>query len=250
MTMLARHMLRVATLGLLLSALPAAAQTCRQALVLGLDVSLSVNTNDFVLQRQGLARALLDAQVMDAMIRPEGPYIELAIFEWTGSFSQNLLVDWTVIDSPTRLRAIAVTLFEKPQKLRSGRTGLGAAMQYARDMLLTRDHCESLTLDISGDGQNNSGVRPQLVKHEMAAAGITVNALVIEPDGYELPNEKAEPIPLSQYFQTRVIVGATSFVETIVGFKSYEAAMRRKLLRELLPAISHLVANPSVPPRL
>lgn len=235
----ARFVLRAAPFWLLLSAQTAAAQTCRQALVLALDVSLSVNTLDFALQRQGLANALLDAQVMDAIISPDGPHVELAVFEWSGSFSQNLLVDWTVIDSPATLQAISATLIDAPQTLRSGRTGLGAALEHARDMLLTRAHCAVLTMDISGDGQNNSGIAPQLVKDQIADLGITINALVIEPDGPTLPVEDAEPIPLSVYFHRRVIAGPAAFVETIVGFGSYGDAMKRKLLRELMPAVSY-----------
>jgi hypothetical protein len=44
---------------------------------------------------------------------------------------------------------------------------------------------------------------------------------------------QAEISGLSAYFQTNVIVGADSFVETALGFEDYAAAMTRKLEREL-----------------
>lgn len=219
---------------LLAAATAGAAQSCRQALVLALDVSLSVNPHEFELQRRGLAAALLDTQVADALLVP-GPPVELAIFEWSGQYDQALLVDWTAIDSRAMLRAVADTLIGRPQTLRSGRTGLGAAMRYARDMLATRTHCPTHTLDISGDGPNNNGVRPSIVKPEMAAAGITVNALVILNDS---PVASAVGGGLVGYFRDWVVTGPAGFLETVAGFNDYHEAIRRKLLRELTPTVS------------
>nr|WP_317056142.1 DUF1194 domain-containing protein [Roseovarius sp. W115]MDV2929739.1 DUF1194 domain-containing protein [Roseovarius sp. W115] len=53
----------------------AKAQSCAHALVLGLDVSLSVDAQDFALQRQGLANALLDPAVSDAMLHMPGGHV-------------------------------------------------------------------------------------------------------------------------------------------------------------------------------
>lgn len=232
---MAVSILKSALIWLILSALSASAQSCRQALVLGLDVSLSVNTIDFRLQREGLARALTDSEVMAAMLDSSGSHVELAVFEWTGQFNQNLLIDWTVIDSPETLAQIADVLRQKPQGMRSGRTGLGAAMLYAHDILQTRAHCAAHTLDLSGDGLNNNGIQPELVRGRMDAAGIVVNGLVIEQ---EMHMAGGSARGLSLYFQDRVIVGPLSFVETIFGFEDYEAAIKRKLLRELAPSLA------------
>lgn len=226
------------------------ASSCRQALVLGLDVSLSVDAHDFVLQRNGLSSALLNASVQTAMLR--GPdHIELAVFEWSGSFDQKMLVDWTVIDSPATLQRIALALLQSQQETRSGRTALGAALSHARDLLLTRNHCETLTVDISGDGMNNSGFGPEMIKDELAALGIGVNALVIESS----PDQQFEHEPslgqLTDYFYENVIIGPSAFVEAIVGFTAYEAAIQRKLLRELVPSmVEHAPSRPRHPARL
>ena len=226
-------------LWLMLPAIPAAAQTCRQALLLGLDVSLSVNPIDFALQREGLARALLDDEVVAALLGSGNDQLELAVFEWSGQFDQTLLVDWTVVDSRQNLRRIATTLRESRQGMRSGRTGLGAAMLYARDILLSRGHCINLTLDISGDGANNNGILPELVRNQLDEAGIVVNALVIGTDKPNVAFGEIHVGQLARYFQERVIVGPASFVETIIGFEGYAEAMKRKLLRELMPSFVH-----------
>lgn len=157
------------------------AYACRQALILGLDVSHSVDRYDFKLQRDGLAAALVDKQVVDAMIGAVGNRVELAIFEWSGQSYQSLLINWTVIDSPQTLARISTTLAQSTRSPRSGRTALGSAMLFARDLLITRKNCVTHTLDISGDGKNNGGILPEMVKKQLDDAGIVVNGLVIGP---------------------------------------------------------------------
>ena len=228
----------------------AQAQSCRQALLLGLDVSLSVDPRDFTLQREGLSSALLDPSVQEAMLR--GPdNMELAVFEWSGSFDQKMLIDWTVIDSPQTLQRIALTLLSTTQETRSGRTALGAALSHARDLLLTRNHCETLTLDISGDGINNSGYAPETVRAELEEVGIGVNALVIESSPYESFENEHSLNQLTDYFYEHVIIGPSAFVEAIIGFDGYKEAIQRKLLRELVPSmVDRRPSRPAGPSRL
>ncbi len=204
--------------------------------MLGLDVSLSVNPIDFRLQREGLARALMDDEVVAAMLGTAGDHVDLAVFEWSGQFDQTLLVDWTVIDSRQTLATIATILRDSRQGMRSGRTGLGASMLYARDLLSTRGHCADWTVDISGDGANNNGIAPELVRDELGAAGIVVNALVIGTDKPNVEFGEFHVSQLARYFRDNVIVGPSAFVETIIGFDHYAVAIKRKLLRELSPS--------------
>lgn len=216
----------------------AAAQGCRQALALGLDVSLSVDRFEFTLQRSGLAAALTDPAVVAALLPSAGGHVELAVFEWTSRYSQALLADWTVIDGPATLAALADTLRTAPQASRTGRTAIGGAMLYGRDLLHRRRACGRLTLDLSGDGRNNTGIPPEDVRDRMAASGMTVNALVIDPS--------ADPAGLlAGYFRNNVIVGATAFVETVADFDGYRDGITRKLLRELTPALSWSAPPPS-----
>lgn len=218
------------------------AASCRQALLLALDVSLSVDPRDFALQRQGLSLALRTPAVREAMLR--GPdYMELAVFEWSGAFDQKMLVDWTVIDSPATLHQIALKLLSEGQEARSGRTALGAALTHARDLLLDRSHCETLTLDVSGDGVNNSGDAPETVKGDLERLGIGVNALVIEATLDQQFEDEPSVGQLADYFYENVIVGPSAFVEVIIGFDAYEEAIERKLLRELVPSMV-LVPSP------
>lgn len=203
-----------------------------------MDVSLSVNLIDFSLQRGGLAKALTDPEVMQAFLSDPDDLVYLAVYEWSGQYDQALLVDWTPVVSPVTLTGIAATLLEAPQLGRTGRTAIGEAMRYGADLLLSQGHCGTLTLDLSGDGPNNNGDAPERVQRELDAQGITVNGLVIETGGGEAAGASSGLSPLRGYYEARVIVGATSFVETVFGFRNFEAAMKRKLLRELIPAVA------------
>lgn len=222
----------VLTLYLWIGAAHAQAQTCRQALILGLDVSLSVNQNDFRLQRDGLAGALLDTDVTRAFLDPGG-YVELAVFEWSGQYDQTMIVDWTPIDSIETMQSIASALIDTPQSARTGRTGVGGAMLFARNKLMERRHCTVHTLDLSGDGQNNNGPEPQVLRDHLEQQGIVINGLVIEPGAPDIGNGL-----LSTYYHDKVIAGPNAFVETIFGFDNYQQAMTSKLLQELAPALS------------
>lgn len=182
---------------------------------------------EFALQRGGLAAAVEDPEVVQALTAPGG-HVKLAVFEWSGQFNQTLLVDWTAVQGPETLADISIRLRDAPQGIRSGRTGLGAAMLFARDQL-RRVECAVLTVDISGDGANNNGPRPSEIRQALEPEGVTVNALVIEP-------EATGPSGLTRYFQDNVISGPGAFTETIRGFKNYEDAIRRKILRETAPA--------------
>ncbi|MEQ9261234.1 MAG: DUF1194 domain-containing protein [Roseovarius sp.] len=248
-----RYVAHAATLAPLLALLIAstaasAQQACRQALLLGLDVSLSVDPVEFGLQRTGLARALTSATVAEAILPRGGAHVELAVFEWSGPFDQQPLVGWTVIDSRATLARLARRLVEAPQEARLGKTGLGAAMRHARRSLGSRAHCARLTLDLSGDGPSNSGPLPEAVKPEMEAAGITVNGLVIGIDPFATGSGEVDVIGLARYYDEKVITGPAAFVEAVIGFEGYQAAMERKLLRELTPSYAH--AAPPRPARL
>lgn len=222
-----------AVIGLALTA-AVSAEGCRQALALGLDVSLSVDPLEFRQQREGLANALLDPQVMQAMIGDPGARIEFAVFEWSGAYDQAILVDWTRVDNAAVLGTIAETLLESPQLERTGRTAIGSALLFGRDLLLQHGQCDHLTLDISGDGVNNNGPHPLNVRPLLENAGIQVNALLIvssDASGWTASD-------LTEYYRFNVITGPAAFTETIYDFKDYGEAMRRKLLRELTPQIS------------
>lgn len=213
---------------------PAAHAACRQALVLALDVSGSIDKREYRLQMDGLAAALMDAQVRQTMLAmPQAP-LALAIFEWSGSGYQSMLVDWTLIDGPATLDAVAARLAGRQRIKAPYTTGLGTALIFARALLDRAPGCWAETVDVSGDGKNNDGPPPEDVHRAATMGDATVNALVIGEDSAASPYLRDNEInELISYFDARVIWGANAFVESSVGYDGYAEAIKRKLIREM-----------------
>ncbi|WP_343294142.1 DUF1194 domain-containing protein [Ruegeria sp. ANG-R] len=93
-----------ATLLCLLSS-PLTAQ-CRQALALGLDVSGSVDSREYQLQLNGLAAALRHPDVVNLILSNPTTFVRVAIFEWSETGHQRLLLDWTDIRASADLHRI------------------------------------------------------------------------------------------------------------------------------------------------
>ena len=229
--------LRFAALTLLTAAsflgpVPAAAQDrpCRQALALGLDVSGSVDGAEYRLQLDGLAAALTHPDVTDALLAAAGAPVTIAVYEWSGPTSQAVIIDWTEITDIEALAGVTARLRANKRTPADPSTALGTAMVVGARMLAQRAGCWKRTLDISGDGGSNTGPRPQDVDGDPALADITINALVIGPEVND-PSQVATG--LLGYFETYVIRGPGAFAEHAEDFVAYEAAMVRKLLREL-----------------
>ena len=82
---------------------------------------------------------------------------------------------------------------------------------------------ERRTIDIASDGRNNSGARVRVMRALAKAEGVTVNGLAIL-------NE--EPT-LNYYFENQVITGPNAFVIKADDYSQFEAAIKRKLIREI-----------------
>ena len=216
---------------------PATAQEpCRQALALALDVSGSVDAREYRLQLDGLAAAFEDPQVQAAFFAMPGAPVRLMVYEWSALSHQRPVIAWQDITDPETLAGVAERLrATRPAAVPNPSTAIGAAMIFGAQELLAQAACWQRTLDISGDGPANIGRHPRDVPEEMTA-GITINGLVIGPDGpANTTKNRANLKSLLGYYEAYVLRGPGAFVETAGSFEDFEAAMRRKLIRELQP---------------
>lgn len=220
---------------------------CRQALALGLDVSGSVDAREYRLQLDGLARALLAAEVQAAILAfPEAP-VRVTVFEWSGRGSQRVLVDWTVVSGADDVRAVAAQLMATTRGPGNPATAIGEAMLFGASALAAQPECWRHVLDLSGDGTSNTGPAPGPMRQAPALARVTVNGLVVGADAPATGDRRQfEIAELSAYYRTQVIHGPDAFVEVALGFEDFERAMTRKLLRELAARPVALMA-PSQP---
>ena len=108
-------MVRLCTtaLALVVWASAALAAECRLALLLALDVSSSVDAAEDQLQRGGLVSALIAPEVEAAFFAADQP-VALAVYEWSGRYNQEIVLDWIMINSEADLvRAAEVVAASK-----------------------------------------------------------------------------------------------------------------------------------------
>lgn len=219
-----QHRPLVGALAAALAALvPGAAEACRLALLLAMDISSSVDPDEDALQRQGLARALTAPEVAEAFFAiPEAP-VALSVYEWSGRYQQDTVLDWTLIAAPADLAAAAARIAGSKRSYAEFPTALGYALGHAASLFQSAPPCAERKLDVSGDGINNDGFSPALAYKNFPLDGITVNGLAI---GGHDPEVFA-------YYATDLIRGPGAFVIEARDFADFERAMREKLLREL-----------------
>lgn len=200
----------------------AAQEQCRLALQLGLDVSASVDPAEYRLQVEGLAAALIDPIVSDAFFNGPGP-VALSVFEWSGRFQQDIVIDWTLITREADLIAIADRIASAERGTQDYPTALGYALGFAATRFREAPDCLFQTLDISGDGQNNDGFPPGSAFEHFEFEGVTVNGLAIG----------GASRLIEDYYAAEVIHGPGAFVEYALNHDHFAEAMQRKLEREL-----------------
>ncbi|AXT27270.1 DUF1194 domain-containing protein [Ruegeria sp. AD91A] len=196
------------------------AQACDLALALAVDVSGSVDSNEYRIQMDGLAAGLRDPVVSEALVRGQA---QLMLVQWTGSSRQQVTIPWTRIDSFSSLDRFADQVAADPRIWRNFSTAIGEALHTTLDAFDAVSDCKRRLIDLSGDGVSNEGVEPTQVHAALRNRGIVVNALAIE---------ESEP-DLTAYFFENVIVGEGAFVVSASGFADYPDRIRKKLLREV-----------------
>ncbi|MBR9841972.1 MAG: DUF1194 domain-containing protein [Rhodobacteraceae bacterium] len=222
---------------LCLAALPARAVDCRLALALAMDVSSSVNATEDALQRRGLARALLSPDVERAFFISPQP-VALAVYEWSGRYNQEILLDWTLIETPATLYDVAAILAASKRSTTKFPTALGYALGYGATLFQSAPRCLYNTLDVSGDGKNNEGFGPEEAYNAFDFRDIVVNGLAINAAEFEAETD------LLPYYQNEVLHGPGAFLEVANGFEDFERAMQRKLERELSPPTLGALISP------
>ena len=205
---------------LMLTAGPALA--CRLALLLAIDVSRSIDAGDYRIQRNGLLDALADPGIRAALFGPPDP-VALAIFEWSGTSHHEVIADWSLIRTPGDLAVVEAAIAAHTLPAIRRATALGAALDFARQMMAEAPLCTETVIDVSGDGRNNMGPPPAQIYEGVDWGGIRVNGLAIGEHEADL----------LAYYRAQVIRGPGAFVEHAPRQRDFPEAIRRKLLREL-----------------
>jgi len=203
----------------------APAQSCNIALALAVDVSGSVDAGEYRLQIGGLASALGDPVVADALVAERAAVM---LVQWSGRNRQEISVPWFRVSSRKDVAALSRAVTNATRPWRNYSTGIGEALAFIATEFSRVPDCKRKVVDVSGDGFSNEGLTPENLRATLVSQGIVVNGLAIESD----------EDGLSAYYRDKVIAGSGAFVLTANTFADYPARIRQKLLHEVTKKIA------------
>lgn len=193
-------------------------------LVLAIDASGSIDADEFRLQREGCAGALVHPAVLSAIAsRPQGA-IGVALVEWGAPGGAATVVDWHRVSGAASAERLAGAVMGAPRSSQSW-NAIGDAVDHAARLIAAAPwRAAERVIDVSGDGPDMRGLRPvEVARRDAAAQGITVNALAIE---HSRPG-------LGATYEATVIAGDRAFVMTAESRADFARALRAKLVREI-----------------
>ena len=210
-------------------------------LVLAADVSRSMSPHELEIQRRGYAEAITSDEVMGTIGNGMIGRIAVTFMEWAGSDLQNVVVPWTLIDSPEDAQAVAEMLTAQFHG-NMRRTSISSALTEASTLFDDNGFLGlRQIIDVSGDGPNNSGGPVVPARDAVLAKGIIINGLpLMTTDGFSYRWGIED---LDAYYLNCVIGGPGAFMIPVYDWSEFAEAVRRKLVLE----IAGLHAVPEAP---
>lgn len=214
-------------------------------LALVVDVSNSIDANEFDLQQDGYKAAFQSAGVTDAiqaLADADTGGVAVSVFFFSTNAWQ--VIDWTVLNSAADSIAFgdAIGSLLAPDAGGDDLTNIASGIEIARNSILGNGFEGSrLIMDVSGDGEQNTelngrndifsctprGTCAAVAQNQSGLtedAGVTINGLPIV-DGFP---------DLVTYYETNVIT-SDGFALSAT-FDTFAAAVEAKIFREIAPA--------------
>ena len=200
-------------------------------LVFAVDISYSMDRVEQQMQRDGYVQALLSPDFHAALKANAYGKIAVAYMQWASYTDQDVLLEWTVIDSPEKAMEVAERLRHAPYR-RAQRTSISGAIDAATKLFENNGfNGTRQVIDVSGDGPNNNGRIVTQARDDALAQGITINGLPLV--GIREWIGPADIKELDIYYEDCVIGGPEAFMIPIKDTKSFVEATRTKLIREI-----------------
>lgn len=222
----------LASAGAMLMAGQASATAVGLELMLLVDVSGSVSSTEYNLQKQGYVQAFQNAAVQNAILGSQGGAIAVTYIEWSGAGETSTRVGWTLIDSVAAANAFASALNATTRAF-SGSTAVQDAIGNSYSLFGTEvggasNGFESMrqVIDVSGDGADNNSAT-------FARAGggrnAALNAGVDTVNGIYIVGETG----LATYYDNNIKGGTNGFTMAANSFAEFGTAIQRKLIKEI-----------------
>ncbi len=219
-------------------------------IVVAVDVSGSVDDNEYNIQKSGIVEAFSDPSVQRLLLQCSPSGIGITYVEWSGSGQSNpsvsikpvvQVIPWTRLLSPQDMIDFANKLLGSPRSSR-GETDIARSLAFARELLVSAPfESYNRIVSLSTDGQQGFTIRgvstEDFLKSErdkLATLGVTINAIGIEADLQVDPRmmgfmPTSEDKTMEIYLNENVRSGPNSFVTPAADFKAYSEAFKKQL---------------------
>ena len=193
-------------------------------MVLAVDISSSVDDSEYDLQMTGLAAAFRHPEVIAAIESLDSGGIAMAVVQWSGTWAQDVVVDWSQISDVEGAARFADLILAAPRAFAGGATSISGAIHFGLRQLQSNDfNGNHLVINVMGDGRGNDGPLPTSVRDRALSLGVTINGLAII-------NE--QPF-VDSYYEENVIGGVDAFVLHAEDYLDFARAILEKLVREI-----------------
>lgn len=195
------------------------------------DVSGSVDPNEFDLQKQGYVDVFSDASLFNNFIsKGDEGQIAVNLVYWSGAGQQTEAVGWTLIDSVQASQDFANAI-DASNRTFSGSTAPGSAIDFGTPGFSSNDFDGARqVIDISGDGVENSGIDTATARDNALNNGIdAINGIVIGGS----PQVRT-------FYENQVIGGVNAggtpgFVLEASTFQEFGSVVEQKIQAEITP---------------
>jgi hypothetical protein len=201
------------------------------ALVLAVDISNSMDTDEQELQREGYVQAFRSPIVHQVIRSGILGRIAVTYVEWAASNNQQIVVPWTELEGAEDAISFADQLARAPIR-RAPRTSISGAIDFSVRLLQERpgDAMRDV-IDISGDGANNQGRKVTTARDDAVDKGVTINGLPLlfkerTASAYDVAN-------LDEHYRDCVIGGPGSFMLPVRERSQFAEAIKTKIIREI-----------------
>jgi Protein of unknown function (DUF1194) len=219
-------------------------------LVIAVDVSGSIDDNEYKIQKDGIADAFSDPSVQELLRQCSTSGIGITYMEWSGHSQSYLpqsvnpfvqVIPWTQLLTPEDMNVFANQL-RSSSRSSNGETDIARSLAFAGKLFLSSPfESDNLVVSLSTDGQQGRtipGVSTEdfvkMERDKLASLGVTINAIGIEPSAQAgaqgtsvMPTTKGKSMEV--YLNENVRAGSNSFVIPAADFKAYSEAFKKQL---------------------
>jgi len=208
-------------------------------LVLLVDVSGSVDSNEYNLQKTGYVNAFKDASIQNAIAGLTGG-IAVTYVEWSGSSQQAQRVDWTLITDATSAATFADAI-SSASRAYSGSTAPGSAINWITPQFNSNNfEGDRWVIDVSGDGARNDGADTATARDSFLLAADAAD-VIGTVNGISIGNESG----LANWYSNNIKGGENAFSMHVSTFDAFSDAIKLKLISEITGTNPNNVPEPA-----